>query len=50
MSSDQAVDLIRKAVLAPSSHNTQPWHFWVSGSGIDLFADRPRGLPRQRSR
>lgn len=35
----------RKAVLAPSSHNTQPSLFHVSHSTIDLFADRDRALP-----
>lgn len=33
------------AVLAPSSHNTQPWIFRVHGSRVGLYADRTRGLP-----
>lgn len=37
--------LIRSATLAPSSHNTQPRVFRVSGSCIDLRADRTRALP-----
>ncbi|MGE5154007.1 MAG: Acg family FMN-binding oxidoreductase [Bdellovibrio bacteriovorus] len=37
--------LIRLAVLAPSSHNTQPWRFRISGPAIDLLADRTRALP-----
>lgn len=36
---------IKYAVLAPSSHNTQPWLFRVSGDEIALYADRSRGLP-----
>lgn len=44
-SHEWAVSLIRKAVLAPSSHNTQPWLFRVSKSAIDLYADRTRALP-----
>lgn len=40
-----ALALIRGAVLAPSSHNTQPWMFRVSASHIDLLADRTRALP-----
>jgi len=36
---------LRAAVLAPSSHNTQPWHFRVRGETIELFADRSRALP-----
>ena len=37
--------LVVYAVLAPSSHNTQPWYFGVSGDAIDLYADRTRALP-----
>ncbi len=37
--------LISRAILAPSSHNTQPWLFRISDSGIDLLADRARALP-----
>lgn len=40
-----ATTLIRSATRAPSSHNTQPWVFRVSGSSIDLLADRSRALP-----
>lgn len=36
--------LIASAVLAPSSHNTQPWRFHVREGGIDLFADRSRAM------
>jgi nitroreductase len=32
------------AVLAPSTHNTQPWRFRVAGGEALLFADRARGL------
>ena len=42
---DQARSMIRRAVLAPSSHNTQPWFFRLSKSTIDLIADRTRALP-----
>ena len=45
MYSDQIQDLLRAAVLAPSSHNTQPWMFRVSGSRISLLADGTRALP-----
>lgn len=38
-------ELIRQAVQAPSSHNTQPWRFCISLSCIDLYADRTRALP-----
>lgn len=37
--------LIERAVLAPSSHNTQPWFFRMREASIELFADRTRALP-----
>lgn len=33
------------AVLAPSSHNTQPWHFRLGLDNVKLYADRTRALP-----
>lgn len=33
------------AVRAPSLHNTQPWHWTVTDSGLELRADRRRQLP-----
>lgn len=36
--------LIRYAILAPSSHNAQPWLFSIRENGIDLYADRSRNL------
>jgi len=36
--------LIRYAILAPSSHNAQPWQFRIVGERIDLLADRSRWL------
>jgi nitroreductase len=32
--------LLRYAILAPSSYNTQPWNFNISGNEIDIFADK----------
>jgi hypothetical protein len=37
--------LLAQAVLAPSSHNTQPWLFTATDSAILLHADRTRALP-----
>ncbi|MBI3417500.1 MAG: nitroreductase [Verrucomicrobia bacterium] len=34
--------LIGYAVLAPSSHNTQPWLFHLHGNDLELYADRTR--------
>jgi nitroreductase len=37
---ERVVDVAR---LAPSIHNTQPWA-WTLGDGLELWADRSRGL------
>jgi hypothetical protein len=37
--------LINYAVLAPSTHNTQPWLLRVMGDSVDILADRSRALP-----
>jgi hypothetical protein len=37
--------LVRYAVLAPSSHNTQPWLFKPGDDCLELYADRTRSLP-----
>ena len=42
---DQLKKLLEAAILAPSSHNTQPWMFNVSGTRISVFADKTRALP-----
>lgn len=42
---DKARFAVRYAVLAPSSHNTQPWKFAVIGDELSIIADRSRGLP-----
>ncbi len=36
--------LIASAILAPSSHNTQPWIFKVCDGGIALYADASRAM------
>lgn len=36
---------LRYAVLAPSTHNAQPWRFRLDGSSVDVFLDCRRGLP-----
>ncbi len=36
---------VRAAVLAPSSHNTQPWWFRVDGDVLEVHADPARALP-----
>jgi nitroreductase len=36
---------LQYAILAPSSHNSQPWLFRVEGSRVDVLADRRRALP-----
>jgi hypothetical protein len=42
---EQMVFLLNYAVLAPSSHNTQPWLFRFHGDRLELYADRTRALP-----
>lgn len=48
----QLLAVLKYAVLAPSSHNTQPWLFRVTAEALELFADRTRALsavdPRDR--
>ena len=44
-SSDKLRYLLNYAVLAPSSHNSQPWLFKVIDDGVELYADRTRALP-----
>jgi hypothetical protein len=49
---EQLEFLLGYAVLAPSSHNSQPWRFHVVGETVELYADRTRALrvvdPRDR--
>jgi len=41
---DRLSFLLRYAILAPSSHNSQPWKFNVSKEGIRVYADETRWL------
>jgi len=41
---EQAKFLLRYAILAPSSHNSQPWVFDLSGDEIRIGADESRWL------
>jgi hypothetical protein len=42
---EQFTFLLRYAILAPSSYNTQPWKFEVHDDGIAVYADYTRRLP-----
>jgi nitroreductase len=42
---DQVKSVIGAAVLAPSTHNTQPWRFRCTPAGLELHADPDRALP-----
>lgn len=44
-SSEKLRFLLNYAILAPSSHNSQPWLFRIVGDGVELYADRTRALP-----
>ncbi|MGQ0524781.1 MAG: Acg family FMN-binding oxidoreductase [Betaproteobacteria bacterium] len=37
--------LLRYAILAPSSHNSQPWRFRIRDCSVELLADYDRALP-----
>jgi nitroreductase len=41
---EQAAFLLRYAVLAPSSHNSQPWRFRVGEGRVEVRLDRTRWL------
>lgn len=41
---DRVRFLLRYAILAPSSHNSQPWSFGLSGDTVDIYADESRWL------
>lgn len=43
--SNQMIDIIRYATLAPSGHNTQPWKFSIKDNIICIFPDFTRRLP-----
>lgn len=38
-------DAVAAAVMAPSSHNTQPWRFRIVGSTLEVLTDDLRQLP-----
>lgn len=40
-----SIDLVRYATLAANGHNTQPWRFRVTDSGIAIRADHSRATP-----
>jgi nitroreductase len=41
----EVAHIVETAIRAPSSHNTQPWHFRLNDASIDLLADEDRALP-----
>lgn len=45
LSDGELRSVVRAAIRAPSSHNTQPWLFEYSGDSLSLYADRLRALP-----
>jgi hypothetical protein len=49
---DQIGFILRYAVLAPSTHNTQPWSFRIVERGVEVYADFTRRMavadPRDR--
>lgn len=45
MDKQTARQMVHSAMLAPSSHNSQPWRFRLHDHCIELLADRSRALP-----
>jgi len=45
LDADRIRSLLSYAILAPSSHNTQPWRFEIAVNRVLLYADRSRALP-----
>ena len=45
LNEDQKKSLLGCGILAPSSHNTQPWRFEITDGAVSMFADRTRALP-----
>jgi nitroreductase len=41
---DALRDAVARAILAPSVHNTQPWHFVLRDDALELRADWSRKL------
>jgi hypothetical protein len=41
---EQYLFLLRYVILAPSTYNTQPWKFGLSGEGIAVYADYSRRM------
>lgn len=42
---EQVVFLLRYVILAPSTHNTQPWKFTLVPGGVEVYADYSRRMP-----
>ena len=42
---EQFAFLLRYVILAPSTHNTQPWKFAISREGIEIYGDYARRMP-----
>jgi len=42
---EQLEFLLRYVILAPSTHNTQPWKFALTDDGIEVYADYARRMP-----
>lgn len=43
---DKLKFLLRFAILAPSSHNSQPWRFIIEGDQIVILPEETRSLPK----
>jgi nitroreductase len=47
LSQDEVGILVNSAMAAPSTRNTQPWRFEISGPVVDVILDHARTLPAE---
>lgn len=45
LSAEEATGLLSMAILAPSLHNSQPWHFVARPHGLEIHVEPRRSLP-----
>ncbi len=46
MNRQEIISILEYGVMAPSTHNTQPWKFSISNDGVEIYLDQTRMLPQ----